>query len=127
MSFTLPNFNITFNVWYPANTPNAAAADTATAGQFYIWSKGGFGKVDTGFTRGFPNLFIRIPIGFVKAIEGAGQTLVNAIFGTADPIVVNSYYRCIFWDTIHKGFPNEYGVCQVEQCDGAGTSPDPRR
>jgi hypothetical protein len=53
--------------------------------------------------------------------------LVGTIFGIPMDGIGSAYYKVLFWDTMHVGFPNAYLYFQCQQCTDAGATPDSRR
>lgn len=117
MAFTLPNFNLLADRWVSPNTPAAGAPDfLAIPCQLYVNSRGLLDITPGDFTAWVPPIYIRLQVGAIPPVK---DDIYEVIPGSAD------YYKVRWTQSIHKGFPNEYIVVLVEQCDAAGTTPRP--
>jgi hypothetical protein len=113
MAFTLPVFNLTANVWNTGNVPSGSSPDfTGVACQFYIYSRVSVDVQPCELELYTPLIQIRLPI-------AAATPWVN---GQVFEVVGGSgrFYRARFKDRLHYGFPNEYLVAYVVQCDEDG-------
>jgi hypothetical protein len=73
-----------------------------------------------------PNIILRTPIVSIKT-GVLTLPLVGTIFGIAADGIVMAYYKVLFWEWVHLGFPNQYTYFQLQQCTDAGSTPDNRR
>jgi len=115
-TFALPNFNLTGVAWVPPHTP---ATDPEDIGDFPC------------------QLYLPPRCEGIEQFEGATQTYVPPIIlrlDKATPTImkgfivrVNTYpteYYLVQWvQKIHIGFPNEYRMAIMNQCDSSGISP----
>lgn len=126
MSFTLPAFNTLFNLWAKGTVPKTSPSISNFNGQLYIMSKGPFGHTTTATTSSFPNIFIRTD---VNELIINPFLRVGCVVACDDPRLglMEACYQIMFWEILHKNFPNAYLALQVQQCDDAGVIPDARR
>jgi len=113
MAYTVPVFNVPVDVWDAGHVPDDDAPDfEGVTCQFYIYSRGSFDVQPCELELYTPPLQIRMPAS-TSAIWISGQ-----VFEV--PAESGRYYRARFKDRLHLGFPNEYLVVWVVQCNGAG-------
>jgi len=124
MAFTVPDFNLSFNVWIPGQTPSGFVASFfAVPGQLYVPPKA-FADVVPATTANYePSVYIRVD----AATRNTMGNLVGSIWGFTDASMLTWYFMVRFWTHVHAGFPNEYIMMQVDQCTSAGASPDTTR
>lgn len=113
MAIQLPNFNLTFDLWVAGSTPAANPPTfTGVPCQVYLHSKADIDQIYPNSDNWMPPIYLRVPIGTVRP-------------SPADIIQVNylalDYYIVAFTQNIHMGFPNEYLMCMIKQCDNAGS------
>jgi len=113
MAYTPPNFNITVNVWNTGHVPDVDFPDVVDlAAQFYIYSRVSADIHPCELELYHPLTQIRLPLAAI-ALWVAGQ-----IFEV--PAASGRFYRAKLKDRIHLGFPNEYLVAYVVQCNELG-------
>jgi len=116
MAYTVPQFNLLVKRWTLPNTPNSGGANQSNIpAQLYIPSRmEGIEQLD-GFTSTYyPPIIFRLPAGVVTFSRS------HIFSGPSSPQI---YYRVIFADRIHPGFPNQYDCFLTHQCDGNGDPP----
>jgi len=114
MPFTPPQFNVLADIWACGNKPSAGDPDFENVSvQLYInprvpWSE------DTTFTIIFnsPGIFVRMPESASVAWQACTILEIPAESGR--------YYFARWKDIMHLGFPNQYRVILVAQCDADG-------
>jgi len=113
MAYTTPNFNLLASVWNAGNTPFGGAADyTGVTCQFYIYSRDSTDIQPCELELYTPVIQIRLPV-------AAGTPWVNGqVFEVEEGS--GRYYRARFKERVHYGFPNEYLVVIVVQCNALG-------
>jgi hypothetical protein len=117
MAFTTPDFNVTFDGWTAGHTPAVDPPDTVgNPCQLYVNS-----RIPVDQTPGNPDLwvpiiFLRIPLLGYRPVRG---DILEVRPPSAD------YYKARWVQNCHVGFPNEYVIAVVEQCNSAGTTPRP--
>ena len=117
MAFTLPLFNVTFDAWTAGHTPVANVPDsTANPCQLYVNPRTPVDQIESLPGYYTPTIFLRIPL--------LGYRPVLADIVEVRP-PSGDYYKARWVQNIHVGFPNEYVLAAVEQCDAAGATPRP--
>lgn len=123
MAYTLPTLSQTADVWLPGHTPASDPADIAAVPvQLYYNSRpifGGFGALPPGF-----QYLMEVRASLVGPLFAP---LVGGILGVTLENGLMYYYRVVWWDILHSGFPNAYWAMVATQCDNAGVDPDPSR
>jgi len=115
MAYTVPQFNILVDVWDAGHVPDDDAPDFENVtGQLYVYSRVSFDVQPCDLELYQPALQLRLPLD-VLAIWVSSQ--VYEI-----PAESGRYYRARFKERVHIGFPNEYLVAYVVQCNGAGVA-----
>lgn len=112
-TYTVPDFNLLADLWFGTATPGADAPDVEDQEcQLYIPSRGLL-DIEPG-TQLFwvPPIYLRMPI--ANLINWTSLTVVEVVPGS------QRYYRARWKEIMHEGFPNEYLMCIVEQCDEDG-------
>lgn len=104
MAFTAPVFNLAVNLWRPPNVP-PAVPDSIFAGQLYFPPRGLLDITPGDFTMWHPPIYLRAPIG--TDIQQSDRVEIAAGDGW--------FYTVRWVDRAHRGFPNEYVVCVLEQ------------
>jgi hypothetical protein len=119
MAFTVPVFNIAVKMWRLPNAPPAAATSTFNA-QLYFTPRPNYPITPASNTQFQPPIYLRCAMGtdvkpgdVIEAASGDGW-----------------YYRVRWVDRCHRGFPNEYLACLLEQGNnltppGPGPFPPP--
>lgn len=106
MPYSLPTFNLLFDLWTAPNTPGGGPPSfTGKYCQPYIWSKAA--------SPAPPRLCIRMAIDLVHTYT------VNDIFEI--PTGSGRYFKARLYFRMHEGFINEYWACHADPCDNAGT------
>jgi len=115
MPFTLPDFNITADVWFSPNDPFTGPADqTGINVQFYIPSRGLLDITPGSFNDWVPPLYLRI--------DPTAAPLNVLAWIWEVPSGTGKYYRVRFKETMHVGFTNEYPMHILEQCTDTGAA-----
>lgn len=91
--YTLPTFNLTFNVWHNPNLP-PAAPDLTPIGQLYVNPR------PQGQDSPLPMVYLRVPMGTDIRVDDT----VEAAAGD------NKWYSVVAVERMHRGFTNEYLV-----------------
>jgi hypothetical protein len=105
VAFTLPDFNLTMDVWKYPNYPFLGAPDYTTIPcQIYYQSRGMTSSTNASLIR--------------YASASVPVMLVSSVIEV--PVGSARYYRveASFW--VHRGFPNEYWESEVRSCDNIG-------
>jgi hypothetical protein len=117
MSFTLPQFNVSYDGWNYPNTPSGGGPDfSGIPCQFYVPSRGIFDVTPDTQSEWVPPIYIRVPVTSYAAFKAVW------IFGVDDGHGIQ-YYKARWKEVMHLGFPNQYWIAVVEQCDNAGVVP----
>ena len=117
MAYRLPNFNLSARIWTGGSTPSGGAPTlTGIPCQLYVHSKGVYGDFPVGTFQTIPTILFRFPVGLYAPAVGD-------IIDSVSPI--NDYYLVGFSQKIHAGFPNQYLLVSVLQCDQFGVTPRP--
>jgi len=111
--YTLPSFNLLGSAWIDPNAPDLDTADVVdVACQFYIYSRGAF-DINIGFLELWsPPIYLRL--------DPTNRPFDVGIWIWEVPSASGRYYRVRWKEILHLGFPNEYDVHLLAQCDGAG-------
>jgi len=113
MAYTVPVFNVPIDVWDAGHVPDDDVPDFENVTvQFYVYSRVSFDVQPCELELYNPPIQIRFPVSTL-AIWVSGQ-----VFEV--PAESGRYYRARFKEKLHLGFPNEYLVAYVVQCNGAG-------
>jgi len=113
MAYTVPIFNLESDVWYSGKTPADDDPDSENLPtQKYIYSRAVYDVQPCEMEQFTPPIFLRMSIDDI-AIWQQGQ-----IFEC--PAESGLYYRARFKEHMHQGFPNQYLVAVVVQCNSAG-------
>lgn len=124
MPFTPPDFNLTGNWYQLGNDPNVNPPDLTTNVQLYTYSKFLPNQLEFPGPKFAAGQEVRMAIGDYVAL-GVMQT--GSIWGIQDINAMQWYYLVLWWDACHRGFPNEYLMMIVTQCDHLGVTPDAGR
>jgi len=112
MPVALPNFNLNFDLWVAPNNPSGGPPDyTGIPCQVYLHSKADIDQIYPSQDEWMPPIYLRVPLG---AQRPAPEDVVQVNHLPFD------YYKVCFSQNIHMGFPNEYIMCMVKQCDVGG-------
>jgi len=113
MAYTPPQFNIPVDVWSTGHIPDDDDPDFENvSAQFYIYSRVSADVHPCELELYHPITQIRLPVS-VAVLWVSAQ-----IFEV--PSESGRYYRAKLKERIHLGFPNEYLVAYVVQCNGLG-------
>ena len=113
MAFTPPIFNVQADLWFGTNTPNAGLPDFENQEcQFYITSRGQWPIDGANAELWSPPIYLRIPV--ASEFNWREFQICEVPPGTG------RYYRVRWKDRVHLGFPNEYLLGVLHQCDGDG-------
>lgn len=113
MAYTVPNFNVLVDVWDAGAVPADDDPDYENVTcQFYVYSRVSFDVQPCELELYTPAIQVRMPVS-TAAIWASGQ-----IFEC--PAESARYYRARFKERVHLGFPNEYLVVYVVQCNSEG-------
>lgn len=108
MPFTLPNFNLSTNVWDPGVAPNSNPPTFVENAQLYVNSK----MIETQAYLQVLSAQVWVEIRFPKnpGVYKAGQI--------CEIPASSGYYAKVFTlNFMHRGFPNEYIALGCYQCD----------
>lgn len=109
----LPIFNQVCDIWKWPNTPGDGLADYFNIPcQLYLPTKGLLDIQPGDRFFWVPPIYLRMPV--AQSAAWIDLTIV------AVPALSNRYYRARWKDKAHLGFPNEYLVVVLEQCDDQG-------
>lgn len=113
MAFTPPDFNVLANLWFGTNTPNTGLFDFENQEcQLYVTSRGPF-DVDGTLPNNFsPPIYFRMP--WAANFNWRETQIVECPAGSL------RYYSVRWKEYMHVGFPNQYLVIILGQCDGDG-------
>lgn len=111
---TKPVFNVTANAWLTPNVPGGSPPDYTLSVQIYIASRG---LIDC--QPGTPLFWV--PPVYVR-FDDAGSPLGPGVWIWEIPSLSGRFYRVRWKEVVHLGFPNEYKIHVVEQCDTGGTA-----
>lgn len=113
MSYTVPNFNLLADVWDSGHNPAANDPDEENVPcQFYLYSRGTFDVQPCELELYTPPIWLRFPKN--------QEAIVNASQVFEVPAESGRYYRARFKERMHQGFPNEYLIVVVVQCNDEG-------
>jgi hypothetical protein len=122
--YTVPDFNLTFEVWPVGQLPDTGGPPYNVPGQLYLQSRAVILRAAVPATYFVPASWIRTN----STIVATESMIVNGcILGTKDSLANWLYYKVYWWDWEHLGFGNEYVMLMVDQVDGMGINPDARR
>ncbi len=111
--YTPPVFNVLADIWYADHVPASSPPDEENQQvQFYIYSRHGLNIEPGQQELWVPPIYIRLP-------AAANDIWVSAQIVEC-PAESGRYYRARWKDIYHLGFPNQYLVILVEQCDDEG-------
>jgi len=71
-----------------------------------------------------PPIYVRLGKDF---LDYAPTPWVGKLFRYEATDEETYYFKIRWWEYLHVGFPNEYLVWLVEQCNSSGVCPDPDR
>jgi len=113
MAYTTPVFNVPVDVWDAGNVPSDVPPDFENVTcQFYVYSRVSFDVNPCELELYTPAIQVRMPLSTIAIWESSQVYEVPAESGR--------YYRARFKERVHLGFPNEYLVVYVVQCNDAG-------
>lgn len=115
MPYTLPQFNVTVNVWLPPHVPSSSAPDIGGVDvQIYVPSR--MEGIDQ-----YPGLGIYAPPIIFRAPRATLPHAKSIVFddGAVSPL----YFKVIFVQEMHIGFANAYDAFMTHQCNADGTVP----
>jgi len=113
MAYTVPDFNLLMDVWNAGKIPAADLPDSENVPvQFYLYSRGSFDIQPCELELYTPPIWLRLPVA-ENAVWIAGQVFEC-------PAESGRYYRARFKEIMHQGFPNQYLVTVVVQCNEFG-------
>jgi hypothetical protein len=122
MAYTVPNFNLSIDLWVPGNTPSAGAADVSPElAQLYMHSRADIDNDASKLGSYWPNVVWRwrTKMQLAYALPWKG-----GIIGYKDANTDWWYYLIDFWEHCHAEFPNAYILVNTRQCNDDGTIPD---
>ncbi|AXH79035.1 MAG: hypothetical protein [Circular genetic element sp.] len=115
MAFTPPIFNVLCDIWFIGRVPSAGDPDFENqACQLYIPSRGILDITPGELELWVPPVYLRLPFSAIDIWKVAA--VVEC------PPESGRYYRCRWKDIYHIGFPNQYLVAIVEQCNVDGVA-----
>lgn len=128
---SLPQFNKLMAMWRPGHLPSVDPADGSYEVQLYVISRPTVDVTQENIimppatTTWVPGVYVRLPL---TLFGDYSDPYVGTIWGNEiGPVPFQAYWRVVWWEVMHFGFPNEYICMQCIQCDQFGASPDPRR
>lgn len=113
-TYNVPNFNLRIRGWNPGHTPAGDPPDhTDVPAQLYVRTQSMI-ATDPFPPVGFkPSIFLRFPTPSLFVLNGSIWEPHNE-----DP---GAYNLVVWLQKVHLGFPNEYLLAMVSQCDAMGT------
>jgi hypothetical protein len=124
-AYILPVFNLSFDWWNPNHVPNAVPPDDHTVGQLYMLTKPSGEQAPLDNNQWPQIVIVRVPLAFCALHP---TELYRSFFRYTDTFSGTlRHYYVRWWDTVHAGFPNEYGHLTVSQCSPNGSRPDSTR
>lgn len=112
-NYTVPDFNLKSDLWFGTNTPGSDPPDATNRDcQLYIPSRGLLDITPGVLLEWAPPIYYRMPI--ADLINWTSLTVVEVVPGS------QRYFRARFKEIMHEGFPNQYLMVVVEQCDEDG-------
>lgn len=124
MPFTPPLFNLLFNYWAPGNLPSGGPALASYYAQLYVYSRSAADSFPGNNLTYPPSVWLRVS---KATIQDIAPDIVGSYWSFTDTVPVVRYYRCRWWEWTHVGFPNQYGMLNVDQVSSSGVVPDPAR
>lgn len=119
-TYTPPVFNVPMDRWHAGHTPAANPPDiTGQLFQIYVYSRAPNQVLFSGITQWLPVIIIREPV-TASTHAAIGDILGAPAVGTTIPV---EYYKVMFKQLIHFGFPNQYMMLWCAQCASNGTVP----
>jgi len=118
MSFTLPTFNLTANVWTSdliANPPTFSVACNLSPGRrgFFLAPAGAANAAINAIAAYGLAMELLVPVGTdMRGPQNNGVTQVCEV-----PAGSARYYYVCWVDDVGKGFANEYRLALIRQCD----------
>jgi len=113
--YTLPDFNLLADIWYPPNYPYLGGADISGLPCQLYWNSRVPASMDRPIPSGFlPTIILRYPTAWY------GYLLNGTIIGFATNTLPSKWFVINSQMTAHKGFPNEYLAAILEPCDDHG-------
>jgi len=111
----LPSFNLIYDGWVnPARPATDPPSVTALACQVYIHSRADIDQVSDSVDEWIPPIYLRTRLVDFHPHKG-DVVQVNYL--------LNDYYVVKWSQNIHMGFPNEYVMSLIQQCNAAGVTP----
>jgi len=113
MAYTVPQFNLLMDVWFSGHVPSVDLPDAENVPvQFYLYSRGTFDVQPCELELYTPPIWLRLPT------SETANFVSGQVFEC--PAESGRYYRARFKERMHQGFPNEYLIVVVVQCNSAG-------
>jgi len=121
MAATPPVFNLFTGAWNFPNLPSSSLPDySGFQVQLYVESRaGGLDIQYSDSTLYVPSIIVRFPKWDGILIPDDPDNIWVWQFDN-DAVNAGRFYRTFFKETMHKGFPNEYRMHMVAQCDDFG-------
>jgi len=113
--FTLPQFNLTAKLWRAGLDPRfAAPTQVGIPCQPYLFSRQWIAHHEADINYLVPSMQIRFPKGSFTPQMSDTFLLSSSAF---------AYYRGVWAERMHPGFPNEYFVVVCTQSDDTASVP----
>lgn len=115
MAYTPPQFNVFADVWYAPHVPANDEPDVENqACQFYVTPKGQYFLDPPPFSFFPPPIYLRMPF--------ADSTVWASLFICEVPPESGRFFRAVWKELVHLGFPNQYRLVILFQCDDFGAA-----
>jgi len=113
ITYTIPDFNIPLDRWYPPNTPASAPPNySGQLHQVYRYSRMTNWVKLNSIDQWVPSIILRYNY---AASAPSGPGWIFKMFSTPP-----TYYLGIFAGVMHPGFPNQYRYTLAVECDDTG-------
>jgi hypothetical protein len=113
--FTLPQFNQTAKVWRAGADPRTATpVHVDIPCQPYLFSRQWIAHHEPDINYLVPSMQVRFPKGSFSPLISDVYLLSFSAF---------AYYRGVWAERVHPGFPNEYFMVVCVQCDDTSSTP----
>jgi hypothetical protein len=112
MGFTLPNFNLLFDMWVDPDVPSAVPPTFSDIPcQVYVHAKADIDQINAGGNDWVPPIYLRVPLSRPRPqVRDVVQVKYLAL----------DYYVVTWTQNIHMGFPNEYVMVLIKHCTSGG-------
>jgi len=112
-TYSPPNFNVLADLWFGSNVPFTSLPDFEDqACQFYVYSRGLLDITPSDEELWVPPIYLRLPLASI--VNWRNLQVVEC------PPASGRWFRARWKERMHMGFPNEYLVVILQQCDAEG-------